>query len=98
MKSVADVLQMGLNRASRQAQSHYLGMCCIISTMHNEGFIIAPESKATLQWIDEQLNSISDEAVYLVHWLEQEHATEDSDVLYALWHQWYTNKIKELNQ
>lgn len=97
MRTVAEILQLGLDRASCEGQSHYLGMCSIIIGMYNERLITAPESKATLHWIDEQI-SWMDNYVYLIHWLQEKHATEDSDELYALWHQWYTDKIKELNE
>lgn len=97
MRTVAEVIRMGLDHAGLEKGSHTSGMCYLVMLMQQTGEITKEERHAFTDWIDLEIDSW-DRHVYLVHLLEDLHCESDYDILYSLWYQWYEEAIYNLNQ
>ena len=97
MRTVAEVIRMGLDRASLEEGSHTSGMCYLVQVMDQTGEITKEEKHAFIDWIELEIDSW-DQYVYLVYYLQEMHGTSDYEKSYSLWYQWYEEAIYNLNQ
>lgn len=99
MKTVAEVLQLGLVNSSLEQSSHRIGMCLIVKMLNHSGIITLSEYTRTTLWLDVMVDAW-DVHAYLHSWITELHKpTVLSDAeLFQLWCQWYEDSINELNR